>query len=442
MQISVDFQRLSGPVKPMHGINNAPLLIDEDDHLFPWLKRAGIPYARLHDTGGCYGGGKFVNIHNIFPDADADPTLPSSYDFAFTDWLLTRLKRQGVEPFYRLGASIENSHRIRARYIDPPRDPEKWAQICEGIVRHYNEGWADGYQMGITYWEIWNEPDNEPDPADNPMWKGGMTEYFTLYETVSNHLKRRFPKLKIGGYGSCGFYALLEEGAAVEAAHSSSRTDYFLEFFEAFLSFITSEAHHSPLDFFSWHSYSGIQENIRYARHVRQRLDAYGLVHTESLLNEWNCGIRERGTRLDAARIAAMMCAMQANGVDQLAYYDGQVYTPYGGLFDAMNGTPLPAFEAFEMFDSLYRLGRLAAFDSDPGLYALAAGDGKQGAVLAANPSAQAMRLRCRAGGLPAGTAVHGRLLGTENPLILRRLGEGEFEMELPGPGVLLLQFA
>lgn len=120
--------------------------------------------------------------------------------------------------------------------------------------------------------------------------------------------------------------------------------------------------------------------------HVRQRLDAYGLVRTESLLNEWNCGIRERGTRLDAARIAAMMCAMQANGVDQLAYYDGQVYTPYGGLFDAMNGTPLPAFEAFEMFDSLYRLGRLAEFDSDPGLYALAAGDGKQGAVLAAQP--------------------------------------------------------
>lgn len=102
-----------------------------------------------------------MDIHNIFPDADADPTLPSSYDFAFTDWLLTRLKRQGVEPFYRLGTSIENSHRLRARYIDPPRDPKKWAQICEGIVRHYNEGWADGYQMGITYWEIWNEPDNE-----------------------------------------------------------------------------------------------------------------------------------------------------------------------------------------------------------------------------------------------------------------------------------------
>ena len=42
---------------------------------------------------------------------------------------------------------------------NPPRDPARWAAVCAGIVRHYNEGWAGGFRHDIRYWEIWNEPD-------------------------------------------------------------------------------------------------------------------------------------------------------------------------------------------------------------------------------------------------------------------------------------------
>ncbi|MBI4578450.1 MAG: hypothetical protein HY718_02035 [Planctomycetes bacterium] len=38
------------------------------------------------------------------------------------------------------------------------KDFAKWAKICVNIIRHYNEGWADGFHYNIRYWEIWNEP--------------------------------------------------------------------------------------------------------------------------------------------------------------------------------------------------------------------------------------------------------------------------------------------
>lgn len=96
-RISGDFRRTDGMVKPMHGVGNAPLL-GTDDKLFHFLGEAGIPFSRLHDTGGRYGGGCFVDIPNVFRNWDADPDREDSYDFAFTDWLLTALHRQESSP--------------------------------------------------------------------------------------------------------------------------------------------------------------------------------------------------------------------------------------------------------------------------------------------------------------------------------------------------------
>lgn len=374
ISVSADFSNQTGPVKPMHGLNNAPFH-GCDGSMLHTLTEAGIPFSRLHDTGGRYGGNVFVDIGNIFRDENADPHDPASYDFAFTDWLVGALHDAGVEPFYRLGASIENDHRVRAYRIFPPRDPARWAEVCDGIIRHYNEGWANGFHYGIRYWEIWNEPDNEPDVADNPMWKGSMEEFFRLYETTARLLKKRHPDLRIGGYASCGFYSILNTHA--EVANSSARTDYFIEFFEKFLAYISSEAHRAPLDFFSWHSYSGIEENLRYAAYARQQLDKYGFVHTESILNEWNPGIQNRGKPLDAALICGMMCALQNAPVDLMAYYDGQI-NEYNGLWDPITRLPFRAYYAFSAFNALYRLGRAVQCTSSvPALRAVAATDSR-----------------------------------------------------------------
>ena len=71
--------------------------------------------------------------------------------------------------------------------------------VCEHIIRHYNEGWANGFKLGIEYWEIWNEPDGKKPNGDQPNWSGTPEEFYEMYSVTAAHLKKRFPKLKIGG---------------------------------------------------------------------------------------------------------------------------------------------------------------------------------------------------------------------------------------------------
>ena len=188
MNITANFEKITGKIKPMHGVGQPPF-VAEDTHVH-YLEEAGIPYSRLHDVGGWYAGMRFVDIPNIFRDFDADETLPESYDFTFTDDLIATLIKHNVKPFYRLGVTIENYYFKKAYRVFPPKDYEKWARICEHIIRHYNEGWADGFHYGIEHWEIWNEPEGHKHGEHGPMWIGTKEEFFRLYEVASNHLKK------------------------------------------------------------------------------------------------------------------------------------------------------------------------------------------------------------------------------------------------------------
>ena len=140
--LKVDFDERVGAVKPVNGVGQPPVLGYTGFGMFRYLKEAGIPYSRLHDVGGAYGKNIFVDVPNLFRNFDADETDPANYDFAFTDLLLANLVENGVEPYFRLGVSIENRADIRAYRVLPPKDSAKWARICEHIIRHYTEGWG------------------------------------------------------------------------------------------------------------------------------------------------------------------------------------------------------------------------------------------------------------------------------------------------------------
>ena len=206
--IKIDTTEIIGKIKPLHGVGQPPLggIGRNRNKHFHYLTEAGIPYSRLHDVDGAFAGNKYVDIPNIFRDFSKDEFDPASYDFAFTDALITDLVAAGVEPYYRLGVTIENYAEIKSYYIDPPADYEKWARICEHIIAHYTEGWADGFHYNITYWEIWNEPDDGARVSQ--MWNGTAEDYYRLYDVTAKHLKKRFPHLKIGGYAATGFEAL------------------------------------------------------------------------------------------------------------------------------------------------------------------------------------------------------------------------------------------
>jgi len=159
--VTVDMDKSIGSMKPMHGVGQPPMMGALGDwSMMHYLKEAGVPYARLHDVGGWMGHGLYVDIPNLFPDFDADENDPKNYRFAYTDSLMKVLVANGVEPYFRLGVTIENFASWgfpRLRTV-PPKDYAKWARICEHVVRHYTEGWADGFRMKVDHWEIWNEP--------------------------------------------------------------------------------------------------------------------------------------------------------------------------------------------------------------------------------------------------------------------------------------------
>ena len=419
MHIQIDPKKHINTVKPLHGVGQPPLT-GITFSMFHYLTEAGIPYSRLHDLGSKLGGGRLVDIPYIFRNFDADPTDPASYDFTFTDLLITALMDAGVEPFFRLGVTIENYRSIKAYHIYPPADNHKWAVICEHIIRHYTEGWANGFHYKISYWEIWNEPDNYEDPMENAMWRGTKEQYFALYETASKHLKACFPHLKIGGYASCGFYAA--RGEFIKTANSSPRKEYFLDFFDAFLDFVKESG--SPLDFFSWHTYSGPESNRFYVSYARRRLDEAGFKETESICNEWNPTPTNRGTYKHAADVCASMLFFQEGGLDAAMFYDARYgIGNYAGMFNPETALPYPAYYAFKGFNELYVRGTQIACQSDDARVVAAAASGAEDiCILIANPTEEEIPLALE------GIGKIRRVLLTAN---------GKNEAEIPMPDVL-----
>ena len=398
VNISVDFNQRVGKIKPMHGVGQPPFG-GIDFSFVKYLKEANIPYSRLHDVGGWFGGNMFVDIPNIFRDFDADENDPASYDFVFTDMLIAALIENHCEPVYRLGVTIENFHKFKAYRIFPPKDTEKWARIAEHIIRHYNEGWANGFHYGIKYWEIWNEPDNGIDNTQNMMWHGTREEFYELYRVTSRHLRKQFgDSIKIGGYGHSGFYVIdsvedIEKSIGIGLGMKENptdwekRTEYFITFFDGFIDMVVKEG--LPFDFFSHHSYAPVEATLKRQKYVEKRLEEAGLSHVEIHLNEWNTNARviERGKSVASANAAAMMCVMQNTRMAMMCYYDARLgISPYGGLFHPMTYTPLCTYYSFKAYGNLYRLGtQVAATSGEKDVYVLAATDGERRGILIAN---------------------------------------------------------
>ncbi len=394
--ITVDFQNIIGTIKPMHGVGQPPFMGINYSYM-KYLKDAHIPYARLHDVGGPFGGNIYVDVPNIFRDFDADENNPDNYDFAFTDLLLKNLHEYDCEPVYRLGITIECNQHIRRYRTDPPKDYEKWARICEHIIRHYNEGWANGFEFGIKYWEIWNEPDGNIAPEDNGMWYGTKEQFFELYKVAATYLKGCFgDSIKIGGYGSCGFPYIDEmiDEKELAAAYTTIQTikwqkriRYFKVFFEEFMQMVTQE--NVPLDFFTFHSYSSVKSNVLRQQYLDSRLKEYGLSHIETHLNEWNTTPYKdkRGKSVAAATAAANMCALQNSSVSMLNYYDARIgQSVYGGMFNPITYEPFCTYYSFYAFGKLYDFGKQTQCSSDnEDVYALSATNGESSGLLIAN---------------------------------------------------------
>ncbi|MBR5587202.1 MAG: hypothetical protein IKW02_04500 [Clostridia bacterium] len=397
-KLTVDFGKVKGKIKAMNAVGQPPLQ-GANTKAFSYLKDANIPFSRLHDVGGMFGQNLWVDIPNIFRDFDADETKEENYDFAFTDILIKGLIENNCYPIFRLGVTIENYFYIKAYRIFPPKDFAKWARICEHIIRHYNEGWADGFHYDIKYWEIWNEADNGPNLQTNSMWHGTKEQFYEFYAVAAKHLKSVFgDNIKVGGYGSSGVgFALTDPekyGLDIEPMptdiYMSERGQYMLDFFDEFMDYIKKEG--APMDFFSWHAYGlSPEQTVACTLYIDKKLAECGCSYAENQLNEWSVAPTSKlqGTVKAAAKCVATMCLMQDTSTNILCLYDARMSSSmYAAVFNSLTKKPYPLYFALKAFGELYALGNQVESEiTGEELYVQAAEkDGKK-AVLISNAS-------------------------------------------------------
>lgn len=370
VEIRVDCSQRLGAIRALHGVNNGPVNYGQTIDLSAYYRELRIPLARLHDSE--WPNPDVVDIHAIFPDLRLDPKVAQNYQFSRTDDYIKAIIDTGTQIVYRLGESIEMTSK---KYnVTPPSDYAKWTEVCLGIIRHYNEGWAAGFHHGIKYWEIWNEPENRPN-----MWTGTDEDYYRLYGMAAKAIKAQFPDLMVGG-PSAGAQGELIDG----------RIEPY-PFLKGFLEYCRDNA--APLDFFSWHTYTNDPYlYVRKAKAMRNLLDEYGFKKAELHLNEWNYlpendwtplslagqGLKRQnwfariGGAEGAAFLACVLLYLQDSPVDVANYYAGD--TNWFGLFGRF-GEPRKNFYAVKAFKMLLDTPiRVKVSGNRPGELAVCAG--------------------------------------------------------------------
>ena len=378
--IKVNFSNQTGIIKPMHAVNNGPVPASREQtrENFDTFKALDIPYVRNHDASffAAYGGEHTVDVHAIFPDFNKDENDETSYDFTYTDMYTSNIYKAGAKVFYRLGSKIE--HGIKKYGTLVPPDFKKWAGICEHIIMHYTEGWANGFKYDVSYWEIWNEADGVNGNGDQPNWSGSALQYYEMYDIAARHLKKRFPHLNIGGPA----LSFIGDG----------------KWLDGFLKYITKSSK-APLDFFSWHIYTADPKDIASdSRRLRKILDSYGYNETKIICNEWNY-VENFGERWIASiehmigmHGAAFMAAAMLNeqkdiNCDMLMYYDVRPCT-MNGVYDFYTLRPIKGYYVLKCFSNLYKLSNeTECVCDDENIYACAASDGDKCAVMLVNYS-------------------------------------------------------
>ncbi|MBQ2255227.1 MAG: hypothetical protein IIW17_02250 [Clostridia bacterium] len=359
--ITVDFASVTGRIKPLHGMCNGPLSPGTD--LGDLFTKMGVPCVRFADAGGKQSG-LYVNVSSIFCDASADEYDPQNYRFAPTDTLLRAAAKSGARIVYRLGESDGGFG------YSLPQNAEKWARICVNIIRHYNDGWAEGMQLGLRDFEIWAKPDTMQDVNNAAV--------FGFYEKVAHGIKSYNPDLQVGGMGFADYGVMARE---------------FIKY---------CKKKQTPLDFVSICAYGTAPDSaLAGASKLSAYLQKSDMAHLPVYVSEWNC-YAEDGTWLSPADkqaryellhslpgavfCASVLLKMQhIQGVESATYYDAQPeLSPLCGICDRFGNVSKPA-HAFRAFDVLYRQGDEAFCDvQGSGVQAVASIGYRSAAVMVA----------------------------------------------------------
>lgn len=342
--LTIDAGKASGVIRSFQAVNGQPTpMIPGLPNVIPHYREMRIAMVRTHDMMGPTDiDARFSlkdpgltwlvpergeraaivkegNANSIFPDWNADPEAPASYNFGPTDKVIQAIWGIGAEVYYRIGRSWGAN-------ADPPPDFDKFAAVVKHVAMHYNQGWAGGYHDHIRYWEFWNEPEI------SVFWSGTPEQFYALYEKTARALKSLDPSLKVG--------TPAKACALCEGPYREDLLNYCV-------------AHNTPLDFYSWHTYADLSadayDTVRIGRQIRRLLDAKGFRSAESCLSEW--GLSADFTDAEkpvlqgmenAAFMGSTIIYMQDSTIDRAIFYRGDA--AWVGLFGRHGEYLKPAY--------------------------------------------------------------------------------------------------
>jgi len=348
-ELTISAGKKEGVIQPLLGINAGPAPSGERSNadLTKQYQLFGIRSVRTHDFYGPF------DLSQIYPDINAPPENPLSYNFSASDEIFQRIIKAGCTVYLRLGDSYNN-----VRIPRTPKERTHLSRAAVEVVRHYAE-MARQWKAPLRYVEIWNEPDL------NRFWPAGMQDFQAFFIETFLALKTEFPEIKIGG-----------PGLAVLSYKMPSAKQRAVRFLEAL-----KENSLSP-DFLSFHLYSNHpHEFFEVVKYYRSLLEKIGIRNCELHITEWNTERKPADASLitgekAAAYFTAFWIALQRAEVDQSFVYRGTDTSPnfdlFYGIFYA-DGRPKPSAVAFKLWSwfstyhhKIHLQTGIPVIDSDP----------------------------------------------------------------------------
>jgi hypothetical protein len=147
------------------------------------VKNAGIKLVRIDPIQNC-----LYNGYDPYPSTN-------DWDFAQLDAILGTIFASGAEPVFTICDFPGGvSHSTNSSGNISNADWNAYAVFMSGVVNHYNVKMALGTNNAVHYWEMWNEPEIEPDGTF-----ASESDYGTFVQTVGNAMKAVDPTIKLIG---------------------------------------------------------------------------------------------------------------------------------------------------------------------------------------------------------------------------------------------------
>lgn len=252
------------------------------------------------------------------------PNFTYYFDLPDTDW---------IEPILAQGGQVNLGYCYMPQALGsgakgPPANYDAWEEFNYQWALHFNN------KYGITYFEIWNEPDF------GEFFSGSQSDYFKMYEYAVKGIRRAVPQAKVGGPALAGD----------------------MNWVAPFLDFII--ANKLPVNFISYHAQdNGYNDSEYYQRYqsIVNALQARGMDSVEVHLNEFSYEISPAtGSSYDRSQCAAWYAGTFKHilmNMPRLARFNktiidngsGDGRWENNGLID-YDGTPKAKFNVFKMY--------------------------------------------------------------------------------------------